>query len=90
MFLTVKSRFACLVVVFAGDVEQGGSSLHCVHGDECSVTSLLAPIRGQDEKAEDEGLGARAGRAGGRVTAIETASLSEYAKFALKTICQQV
>uniref|UniRef100_A0A8C4QLK3 Mediator complex subunit 12L n=1 Tax=Eptatretus burgeri TaxID=7764 RepID=A0A8C4QLK3_EPTBU len=88
--IEVGAIFAVLkAILMLGDVEQGGSSLHCVHGDECSVTSLLAPIRGQDEKAEDEGLGARAGRAGGRVTAIETASLSEYAKFALKTICQQ-
>lgn len=69
----------------AGDAEIGSSSVTPVKNEELPVRGLL------DEIAEDEmWASSHALKSRGKAVSIETASLSEYARYVLRTICQQV
>uniref|UniRef100_A0A4W3I3C4 Mediator complex subunit 12L n=1 Tax=Callorhinchus milii TaxID=7868 RepID=A0A4W3I3C4_CALMI len=89
--IEVGAVFAVLkAILMLGDAELGSNNVNPLSNDTFSVTSLLAPIGMLDEVAEEEMLSpTKNSKSIGRTISIETANLSEYARFVLRTICQQ-
>lgn len=69
----------------AGDAEIGSSTVTPVKSEELPVRGLLDEIPGDEMWASSHALKSR-----GKAVSIETASLSEYARYVLRSICQQV
>lgn len=68
-----------------GDAEIGSNSVNSLKSEEFHMRGLL------DELNEDEIWGSsHTLKSCGKAVSIETASLSEYARYVLRTICQQV
>lgn len=69
----------------AGDAEIGSNNVNSLKSEDFHMRGLL------DELNEDEVWdSSHALKACGKAVSIETASLSEYARYVLRTICQQV
>ncbi|XP_021252420.1 mediator of RNA polymerase II transcription subunit 12-like protein isoform X7 [Numida meleagris] len=83
--IEVGAVFAVLkAILMLGDAEIGSSSVTAVKNEELPVRGLL------EELPEDEAWGSsHALKSCGKAVSIETASLSEYARYVLRTICQQ-
>ncbi|XP_015727635.1 mediator of RNA polymerase II transcription subunit 12-like protein isoform X4 [Coturnix japonica] len=83
--IEVGAVFAVLkAILMLGDAEIGSSSVTPVKNEELPVRGLL------DEVPEDEmWASSHALKSRGKSVSIETASLSEYARYVLRTICQQ-
>ncbi|NXJ10974.1 MD12L protein, partial [Odontophorus gujanensis] len=83
--IEVGAVFAVLkAILMLGDAEIGGSSGTAAKSEELPVRAHL------DEPPEDEVWGSsHALNSRGKAVSIETASLSEYARYVLRTICQQ-
>ncbi|NXC41533.1 MD12L protein, partial [Penelope pileata] len=83
--MEVGAVFAVLkAILMLGDAEIGSSSANPLKGEGCPVRGLL------DELAEDEMWGSsHVLKSCGKAVSMETASLSEYARYVLRTICQQ-
>lgn len=68
-----------------GDAEIGSNNVNSLKSEEFHMRGLL------DELNEDEIWGSsHTLKSCGKAVSIETASLSEYARYVLRTICQQV
>ncbi|XP_069753552.1 mediator of RNA polymerase II transcription subunit 12-like protein isoform X2 [Narcine bancroftii] len=89
--IEVGAVFAVLkAILMLGDTELGSNNVNSSTTDDFSVTSLLAPIGIHDDITDDEILSSTKSSKLIRCTvSIETANLSEYARFVLRTICQQ-
>uniref|UniRef100_H3A096 Mediator complex subunit 12L n=1 Tax=Latimeria chalumnae TaxID=7897 RepID=H3A096_LATCH len=84
--IEVGAVFAILkAILMLGDAEIGSSNVNSSSNEGFSVASLLAPVGGLDQINDDH----KTSKSGGRAFSRETASLSEYARYALRTICQQ-
>ncbi|XP_010081309.1 PREDICTED: mediator of RNA polymerase II transcription subunit 12-like protein, partial [Pterocles gutturalis] len=83
--IEVGAVFAVLkAILMLGDAEIGSSNVGSVKSEDFHVRSLL------DELNEDEvWASSHALKSCGKAVSIETASLSEYARYVLRTICQQ-
>ncbi|NXL92328.1 MD12L protein, partial [Alectura lathami] len=83
--IEVGAVFAVLkAILMLGDAEIGSNSVNPVKSEDFPMGGLL------DDLAEDETWGASATlKACGKAVPMETASLSEYARYVLRTICQQ-
>ncbi|XP_010179374.1 PREDICTED: mediator of RNA polymerase II transcription subunit 12-like protein, partial [Mesitornis unicolor] len=82
--IEVGAVFAVLkAILMLGDAEIG-SNVNCLKSEDFPVGGLL------DELREDEIWGSSpALKSCGKAVSVETASLSEYARYVLRTICQQ-
>ncbi|NXT74315.1 MD12L protein, partial [Zapornia atra] len=83
--IEVGAVFAVLkAILMLGDAEIGSSTVSSLKGEDFPMRGLL------DELNEEDIWGAsHALKACGKAVSIETASLSEYARYVLRTICQQ-
>nr|XP_033813858.1 mediator of RNA polymerase II transcription subunit 12-like protein isoform X2 [Geotrypetes seraphini] len=83
--IEVGAVFAVLkAILMLGDAEIGNSSINSSYNDDFNINCIL------DDINEDDILGAsKTVKAVGKAVSIETASLSEYARYVLRTICQQ-
>uniref|UniRef100_A0A8B9G601 Mediator complex subunit 12L n=1 Tax=Amazona collaria TaxID=241587 RepID=A0A8B9G601_9PSIT len=83
--IEVGAVFAVLkAILMLGDAEIGSNNVNSSKSEDFRMRSLL------DELNEDEVWGSsHALKARGKAVSIETASLSEYARYVLRTICQQ-
>uniref|UniRef100_A0A663E5S5 Mediator complex subunit 12L n=1 Tax=Aquila chrysaetos chrysaetos TaxID=223781 RepID=A0A663E5S5_AQUCH len=84
--IEVGAVFAVLkAILMLGDAEIGSNNVNSLKSEEFHVRGLL------DELNEDEIWGSsHTLKSCGKAVSIETASLSEYARYVLRTICQQV
>ncbi|XP_042676477.1 mediator of RNA polymerase II transcription subunit 12-like protein isoform X7 [Centrocercus urophasianus] len=83
--IEVGAVFAVLkAILMLGDAEIGSSSVTPVKSEELPVRGLLDEIPGDEMWASSHALKSR-----GKAVSIETASLSEYARYVLRSICQQ-
>ncbi|GCB73574.1 hypothetical protein scyTo_0002654 [Scyliorhinus torazame] len=89
--IEVGAVFAVLkAILMLGDAELGSNNVNSSNTDDFTVTSLLAPISILDDITEDDVLSSTKNpKSIKRTVSIETANLSEYARFVLRTICQQ-
>ncbi|RXM29446.1 Mediator of RNA polymerase II transcription subunit 12-like protein [Acipenser ruthenus] len=84
--IEVGAVFAVLkAILMLGDAEIGNSNVSTNNNDDFSVK--LDPLRGPYSFNEDDITSAS--KTCDNAIPIETASLSEYARYALRTICQQ-
>uniref|UniRef100_A0A8C9LA42 Mediator complex subunit 12L n=1 Tax=Pavo cristatus TaxID=9049 RepID=A0A8C9LA42_PAVCR len=84
--MEVGAVFAVLkAILMLGDAEIGSSGVTPVKNEELPVRALLDEIPEDEMWASPHALKSR-----GKAVSIETASLSEYARYVLRTICQQV
>ncbi|NXI37635.1 MD12L protein, partial [Galbula dea] len=83
--IEVGAVFAVLkAILMLGDAEIGSNSVSSLKSEDFHVRGLL------DELNEDETWGSsHTLKSSGKAVSIETASLSEYARYVLRTICQQ-
>nr|XP_009674680.1 PREDICTED: mediator of RNA polymerase II transcription subunit 12-like protein [Struthio camelus australis] len=83
--IEVGAVFAVLkAILMLGDAEIGSSSVNSLKSEDFTMRGLL------DELNEDELWGSsHTLKSCGKAVSIETASLSEYARYVLRTICQQ-
>ncbi|KQK80532.1 Mediator of RNA polymerase II transcription subunit 12-like protein [Amazona aestiva] len=83
--IEVGAVFAVLkAILMLGDAEIGSNNVNSSKSEDFHMRGLL------DELNEDEVWGSsHALKARGKAVSIETASLSEYARYVLRTICQQ-
>uniref|UniRef100_A0A672VEX3 Mediator complex subunit 12L n=1 Tax=Strigops habroptila TaxID=2489341 RepID=A0A672VEX3_STRHB len=83
--IEVGAVFAVLkAILMLGDAEIGSNNVNSLKSEDFHMKGLL------DELSEDEVWGSsHALKACGKAVSIETASLSEYARYVLRTICQQ-
>uniref|UniRef100_A0A8C6J3C1 Uncharacterized protein n=1 Tax=Melopsittacus undulatus TaxID=13146 RepID=A0A8C6J3C1_MELUD len=83
--IEVGAVFAVLkAILMLGDAEIGSNNVNSLKSEDFHMRGLL------DELNEDEVWGSsHALKACGKAVSIETASLSEYARYVLRTICQQ-
>ncbi|XP_059587021.1 mediator of RNA polymerase II transcription subunit 12-like protein isoform X5 [Alligator mississippiensis] len=83
--IEVGAVFAVLkAILMLGDAEIGSSSINSLKNEDFSMRGLL------DDLDDDEIWGASHTLTScGKAISIETASLSEYARYVLRTICQQ-
>uniref|UniRef100_A0A663E5W8 Mediator complex subunit 12L n=1 Tax=Aquila chrysaetos chrysaetos TaxID=223781 RepID=A0A663E5W8_AQUCH len=83
--IEVGAVFAVLkAILMLGDAEIGSNNVNSLKSEEFHVRGLL------DELNEDEIWGSsHTLKSCGKAVSIETASLSEYARYVLRTICQQ-
>ncbi|XP_053929944.1 mediator of RNA polymerase II transcription subunit 12-like protein isoform X7 [Cuculus canorus] len=83
--IEVGAVFAVLkAILMLGDAEIGSNNVNSLKSEDFSVRGLL------DELNEDEIWGSsHTSKSCGKPVSIETASLSEYARYVLRTICQQ-
>ncbi|NXB33034.1 MD12L protein, partial [Eulacestoma nigropectus] len=83
--IEVGAVFAVLkAILMLGDAEIGSSNVSCLKSEEFHVRGFL------DELSEEEiGGSSHTLKSCGKAVSIETASLSEYARYVLRTICQQ-
>uniref|UniRef100_A0A669Q4M3 Mediator complex subunit 12L n=1 Tax=Phasianus colchicus TaxID=9054 RepID=A0A669Q4M3_PHACC len=83
--IEVGAVFAVLkAILMLGDAEIGSSSVTPVKNEELPVRGLLDEIPEDEMWASSHALKSR-----GKAVSIETASLSEYARYVLRSICQQ-
>ncbi|XP_048811463.1 mediator of RNA polymerase II transcription subunit 12-like protein isoform X3 [Lagopus muta] len=83
--IEVGAVFAVLkAILMLGDAEIGSSTVTPVKSEELPVRGLLDEIPGDEMWASSHALKSR-----GKAVSIETASLSEYARYVLRSICQQ-
>uniref|UniRef100_A0A8C9FB77 Mediator complex subunit 12L n=1 Tax=Pavo cristatus TaxID=9049 RepID=A0A8C9FB77_PAVCR len=83
--MEVGAVFAVLkAILMLGDAEIGSSGVTPVKNEELPVRALLDEIPEDEMWASPHALKSR-----GKAVSIETASLSEYARYVLRTICQQ-
>ncbi|XP_078266596.1 mediator of RNA polymerase II transcription subunit 12-like protein isoform X3 [Rhinoraja longicauda] len=89
--IEVGAVFAVLkAILMLGDAELGSNNVNSSNADDFSTTSGLAPIGIHDDIANNVILStANNSKSIRRTVSIETANLSEYARFVLRTICQQ-
>ncbi|XP_062901407.1 mediator of RNA polymerase II transcription subunit 12-like protein isoform X1 [Mobula hypostoma] len=89
--IEVGAVFAVLkAILMLGDAELGNNSVNASNTDDFGVSSFLAPISIHDDITDDEVLSSdKNSKSIRRTVSIETANLSEYARFVLRTICQQ-
>ncbi|XP_048397889.2 mediator of RNA polymerase II transcription subunit 12-like protein isoform X1 [Stegostoma tigrinum] len=89
--IEVGAVFAVLkAILMLGDAELGSNNVNSSNTDDFTVTSLLAPISILDDITDDDVLSStKIPKSIRRAVSIETANLSEYARFVLRTICQQ-
>uniref|UniRef100_A0A8C3LGV6 Mediator complex subunit 12L n=1 Tax=Chrysolophus pictus TaxID=9089 RepID=A0A8C3LGV6_CHRPC len=80
----VVQHVALPSLLAAGDAEIGSSSVTPVKNEELPVRGLLDEIPEDETWASSHALKSR-----GKAVSIETASLSEYARYVLRSICQQ-
>uniref|UniRef100_A0A8D0EXY2 Mediator complex subunit 12L n=1 Tax=Strix occidentalis caurina TaxID=311401 RepID=A0A8D0EXY2_STROC len=83
--IEVGAVFAVLkAILMLGDAEIGTNNVNSLKSEDFHVRGLL------DELSEDEIWGSsHTLKSCGKAVSIETASLSEYARYVLRTICQQ-
>ncbi|XP_010011730.1 PREDICTED: mediator of RNA polymerase II transcription subunit 12-like protein, partial [Nestor notabilis] len=83
--IEVGAVFAVLkAILMLGDAEIGNNNVNSLKSEDFHMRGLL------DELNEDEVWGSsHTLKACGKAVQIETASLSEYARYVLRTICQQ-
>uniref|UniRef100_A0A7M4EH02 Mediator complex subunit 12L n=1 Tax=Crocodylus porosus TaxID=8502 RepID=A0A7M4EH02_CROPO len=83
--IEVGAVFAVLkAILMLGDAEIGSSSINSLKNEDFSMRGLL------DDLDDDEIWGASHTLTScGKAISVETASLSEYARYVLRTICQQ-
>ncbi|XP_063298596.1 mediator of RNA polymerase II transcription subunit 12-like protein [Pelobates fuscus] len=83
--IEVGAVFAVLkAILMLGDAEIGSNNVRCSKSDKVSVNNLL------EDPTCDELLGVQKTlKSSEKPVVIETASLSEYARYVLRTICQQ-
>ncbi|KAK4820489.1 hypothetical protein QYF61_027950 [Mycteria americana] len=83
--IEVGAVFAVLkAILMLGDAEIGSNNVSSLKSEDFHMRGLL------DELNEDEIWGSsHALKSCGKAVSIETASLSEYARYVLRTICQQ-
>ncbi|GCC30344.1 hypothetical protein chiPu_0008794 [Chiloscyllium punctatum] len=88
--IEVGAVFAVLkAILMLGDAELGSNNVNSSNTDDFTVTSLLAPISILDDITDDDLSSTKNPKSIRRAVSIETANLSEYARFVLRTICQQ-
>uniref|UniRef100_A0A8C8SFF5 Mediator complex subunit 12L n=1 Tax=Pelusios castaneus TaxID=367368 RepID=A0A8C8SFF5_9SAUR len=81
--IEVGAVFAVLkAILMLGDAEIGSSGVNSLKNEDFTMRGLLDDI-------DDEIWGASHTLKCGKAISIETASLSEYARYVLRTICQQ-
>lgn len=68
-----------------GDAGIGSSSVSSLKSEDFHVRGLFADLSGDEIWGSSHTL-----KSCGKAVSIETASLSEYARYVLRTICQQV
>ncbi|XP_077204785.1 mediator of RNA polymerase II transcription subunit 12-like protein isoform X2 [Paroedura picta] len=84
--IEVGAVFAVLkAIMMLGDAEIGSSSIPSLKKSDYSVRRLLGDL----DDDEVWGGASHALKSCGKPVSIETASLSEYARYVLRTICQQ-
>ncbi|XP_026505701.1 mediator of RNA polymerase II transcription subunit 12-like protein [Terrapene carolina triunguis] len=82
--IEVGAVFAVLkAILMLGDAEIGSSGVNSLKNEDFTMRGLL------DDLNDDEIWGASHTLKCGKAISIETASLSEYARYVLRTICQQ-
>uniref|UniRef100_A0A452IWQ1 Uncharacterized protein n=1 Tax=Gopherus agassizii TaxID=38772 RepID=A0A452IWQ1_9SAUR len=82
--IEVGAVFAVLkAILMLGDAEIGSSGVNSLKNEDFTLRGLL------DDLNDDEIWGAPHTLKCGKAISIETASLSEYARYVLRTICQQ-
>ncbi|XP_050821741.1 mediator of RNA polymerase II transcription subunit 12-like protein isoform X2 [Gopherus flavomarginatus] len=82
--IEVGAVFAVLkAILMLGDAEIGNSGVNSLKNEDFTLRGLL------DDLNDDEIWGASHTLKCGKAISIETASLSEYARYVLRTICQQ-
>ncbi|XP_039343228.1 mediator of RNA polymerase II transcription subunit 12-like protein isoform X2 [Mauremys reevesii] len=82
--IEVGAVFAVLkAILMLGDAEIGSSGVNSLKNEDFTLRGLL------DDLNDDEIWGASHTLKCGKAISIETASLSEYARYVLRTICQQ-
>uniref|UniRef100_A0A8C3SW21 Mediator complex subunit 12L n=1 Tax=Chelydra serpentina TaxID=8475 RepID=A0A8C3SW21_CHESE len=82
--IEVGAVFAVLkAILMLGDAEIGSSGVNSLKNEDFTMRGLL------DDLNDDEIWGASHALKCGKAISIETASLSEYARYVLRTICQQ-
>uniref|UniRef100_A0A8C3I156 Mediator complex subunit 12L n=1 Tax=Chrysemys picta bellii TaxID=8478 RepID=A0A8C3I156_CHRPI len=82
--IEVGAVFAVLkAILMLGDAEIGSSGVNSLKNEDFTMRGLL------DDLNDDEIWGASHSLKCGKAISIETASLSEYARYVLRTICQQ-
>ncbi|XP_032048892.1 mediator of RNA polymerase II transcription subunit 12-like protein isoform X4 [Aythya fuligula] len=83
--IEVGAVFAVLkAILMLGDAEIGSSSVNTLKSEDFTMRGLLEDLN------EDEMWGSsHTLKSCGKAVSIETASLSEYARYVLRTICQQ-
>ncbi|OXB73444.1 UNVERIFIED_CONTAM: hypothetical protein H355_015172 [Colinus virginianus] len=83
--IEVGAVFAVLkAILMLGDAEIGSSSVTATKSEELPVGGRLDEPPGDEVWGSSHALNSR-----GKAVSIETASLSEYARYVLRTICQQ-
>ncbi|XP_073215782.1 mediator of RNA polymerase II transcription subunit 12-like protein isoform X12 [Lepidochelys kempii] len=83
--IEVGAVFAVLkAILMLGDAEIGSSGVNSLKNEDFTMRGLL------DDLNDDEIWGASHTLKCGKAISIETASLSEYARYVLRTICQQL
>ncbi|XP_025029819.1 mediator of RNA polymerase II transcription subunit 12-like protein, partial [Python bivittatus] len=82
--IEVGAVFAVLkAILMLGDAEIGSNNIPSLKNSDYSVQSLLGDLN------DDEIWGAASQSLCGKTISIETATLSEYARYVLRSICQQ-
>uniref|UniRef100_F7A127 Mediator complex subunit 12L n=1 Tax=Ornithorhynchus anatinus TaxID=9258 RepID=F7A127_ORNAN len=83
--IEVGAVFAVLkAILMLGDAEIGTSNTNSLKNDDFTMKGLLDDINDDDIWGSTQTM-----KSCGKAVSIETASLSEYARYVLRTICQQ-
>ncbi|NWU65403.1 MD12L protein, partial [Pterocles burchelli] len=83
--IEVGAVFAVLkAILMLGDAEIGSNNAGSVKSEDFHMRSLLEELHEDEVWASSHAL-----KSCGKAVSIETASLSEYARYVLRTICQQ-